>query len=103
MSVTLQPAGVGNLASSYYTGLSSDTKPIPSGSRATFLELDTGTEFVYAGGEWYVYRRIGPSSPVANDETALQTRLLGLILVEMRKIRSYHEHRIGVPIPDPGE
>lgn len=103
MAVVLQPSGVGNLASPYYTALSSDQKPIPSGDRATLLELDTGNEYVYAGAEWYLFRRLGLTSPAANDETALQAQLLGLILSELRKIRRGVEAALGTEILDPGE
>ncbi|OGG44105.1 MAG: hypothetical protein A3F84_27735 [Candidatus Handelsmanbacteria bacterium RIFCSPLOWO2_12_FULL_64_10] len=100
MAVVLQTSGIGGLAYPFYTGLSSDEKPIATDlsnadADATFYELDTRREFVWKDRAWML--RAAPDQGIDYSDA------LGEIAKELRRIRFGFEIYLKTDFPDPDE
>ncbi len=93
MSVVLQSTGIGTLAYPFYTGESTDVKPIPTTEDATFYELDTRRRFVWKNREWRF-------SDAPADISAAFSASLEPLLKELRTIRRGLELVLNHEIPD---
>ena len=88
---------------SFY-GLSTETKPTTSDApgsktaaipaRSTFLETDTGDEYIWTSENWFQYKNNGRNIAADTDDFELQNDILCAInksVIELKKINLYLE------------